>query len=195
MNDHLTAKKLLRAEIRARLENLSPAQRELGSAAACSRLQEKDAWCHAETILFYSPIANELNVSPLLEIAFEQRKTVLLPRFDPSTDKYVICQIKDPALDLTTGKFGILEPGPHSKPFQLNNLDLALVPGVGFDEHGGRLGRGRGFYDRLLAEIAGTKCGVAFDEQMVAEVPIQPHDMKMSLIVTPTRWISAAEQS
>jgi 5-formyltetrahydrofolate cyclo-ligase len=76
----------------------------------------------------------------------------------------------------------------------LNRLDLALVPGVGFDADGRRLGRGRGHYDRLLAQVAGTKCGVAFDEQMAPEIPVAPHDVILNRIVTPTRWLEVPGQ-
>jgi 5-formyltetrahydrofolate cyclo-ligase len=66
---------------------------------------------------------------------------------------------------------------------------LVLVPGVAFDLRGRRLGRGKGFYDRLLADAGGLKCGVAFDEQIVTEIPVEPHDVSVDCILTPTRWI------
>jgi 5-formyltetrahydrofolate cyclo-ligase len=72
-------------------------------------------------------------------------------------------------------------------------LDLVLVPGIGFDVSGRRLGRGQGFYDRLLAGIAGTKCGVAFDQQVVGQIPAEKHDASMNFILTPTRWLEAAK--
>ena len=73
----------------------------------------------------------------------------------------------------------------------LNRLDLALVPGLGFDARGHRLGRGKGHYDRLLAGFGGRKIGVAFDFQIMAEVPCEAHDIVLDDIVTPARWIAA----
>jgi 5-formyltetrahydrofolate cyclo-ligase len=70
----------------------------------------------------------------------------------------------------------------------LNQLDFLLVPGVAFDRSGRRLGRGKGFYDRLLAGVTGMKCGVAWDEQIVHELPAEPHDIAMDLMLTPSRW-------
>jgi 5-formyltetrahydrofolate cyclo-ligase len=70
---------------------------------------------------------------------------------------------------------------------------LVLAPGVGFDAAGGRLGRGRGFYDRLLAHISGIKCGVAFDPQLVERIPMERHDARMNCILTPTRWLEISE--
>ena len=66
---------------------------------------------------------------------------------------------------------------------------MILVPGVAFDLHGRRLGRGKGFYDQLLAGVRGTTCGVAFDVQVVRELPQEPHDARVNCILTPTRWL------
>jgi 5-formyltetrahydrofolate cyclo-ligase len=66
---------------------------------------------------------------------------------------------------------------------------LILVPGVAFDLRGYRLGRGKGFYDQLLAAVRGPTCGVGFDEQIVDAVPVEPHDVRLSCLLTPTRWI------
>ncbi|HTG44362.1 MAG TPA: 5-formyltetrahydrofolate cyclo-ligase, partial [Verrucomicrobiae bacterium] len=71
----------------------------------------------------------------------------------------------------------------------LNRLDFVLVPGVAFDSTGRRLGRGRGFYDQLLAGVTGIKCGVALDEQIVEKLPTEAHDIAMDYILTPTRWL------
>ena len=69
-------------------------------------------------------------------------------------------------------------------------LDVVLVPGVAFDLGGRRLGRGAGYYDRLLTGVRGTTCGVAFDEQISGELPVEPHDVHVNCILTPTRWLS-----
>ena len=102
---------------------------------------------------------------------------------------YVACEIKDPEKDLLVGRFGIREPETSCGEIELNRLDFTLVPGVAFDLQGRRLGRGKGFYDRMLAAVRGTTCGVAFDEQIVEEVPVEPHDTRVNCILTPTRWI------
>jgi len=65
---------------------------------------------------------------------------------------------------------------------------LIVAPGIAFDLRGRRLGRGKGFYDRLLANAAGVKCGICFDEQLLAEIPVEPHDVALDFIATPTRW-------
>jgi 5-formyltetrahydrofolate cyclo-ligase len=102
---------------------------------------------------------------------------------------YVVCEVTDPNKNIRPGQFGIREPAGGCAELPLNRLDLILVPGVAFDLHGRRLGRGKGFYDQLLAAIRGRTCGVAFDQQIVGEIPVEPHDVHLNCILTPTRWI------
>ena len=94
---------------------------------------------------------------------------------------------------MVTGQFGIREPAARCPEIPLSRLDLILVPGVAFDWHGRRLGRGKGFYDRLLAGTRGVKCGIAFDEQMVNEVPAGSLDARMNFMMTPTRGVEIAD--
>ena len=146
-------------------------------------------WHEAQSILFYAPMVGELDVWPLLEQALAAGKTAALPRWEAATKAYVACQVRDPVQDVRTGHYGIREPAPRCAGDVLNRLDLILVPGVAFDLHGRRLGRGKGFYDQLLATVRGTTCAVAFDEQIVRAVPVEPHDIILNCILTPTRWI------
>ncbi len=90
---------------------------------------------------------------------------------------------------MRTGRFGIREPVDRCTHLGLNRLDLILVPGVAFDLNGRRVGRGKGYYDRLLRLASGRKCGVGFDEQLVSEVPVEAHDILLNCILTPTRWL------
>jgi len=168
---------------------MPPEQRAAGSAQARELLMAQALWHEAESVLFYAPLPTELDVWPLVPIALAGRKKVRLPRFDAVTGRYVVCDIPDATADLRPGHFGIREPDYHRAPIIINALGLILVPGVAFDGRGGRLGRGRGYYDRLLASVGGSKCAVAFDGQIVGEVPMDEHDVRMDYILTPTRWI------
>jgi 5-formyltetrahydrofolate cyclo-ligase len=186
----LEQKSRLRSEMRTRLQALPATIREQASAQACALLQAQNAWQKARSVFFYSPLPNELNIWALMPEALKLGKTVLLPRFNPNTNAYVACRIQNIETDLLSGKFGINEPGADCPEFPLNQLDLTLVPGIAFDATGARLGRGRGYYDRLLAEAAGIKCGVAFDEQLAHSIPVEPHDIHLECILTPTRWLA-----
>ncbi len=114
---------------------------------------------------------------------------VLATNPPPHFGGYVACRITDLSKNIRVGEFGIREPVADCAQISLNLLDLILVPGVAFDLHGWRLGRGKGFYDRLLAAVRGFTCGVAFDEQIVAQIPVESHDVHVNCILTPTRWL------
>ena len=187
--DTQKAKVGLRKTIRAALKKISPLARDLAAAQLCARLKEQKFWRNAASVLLFAPLPEEADIWPLLSASLAAGKLSTLPRFDSTTNRYVACRIKNPARDIRTGKFGIREPTGLCNIVPLNRLDFVLVPGVAFDLQGRRLGRGKGFYDQLLEDVRGVTCGVAFDEQIVAEIPVEPHDVRLHCILTPTRWI------
>lgn len=188
-NDIQTSKAALRQQIRARLSGMTAEQRTADSSNARSLVERQTVWKQAQAVLFFAPLPGELDIWPLLDDALAAGKTVALPRFDAEASGYISCRIQNLAGDLQTGRYGVREAAGHCPPIELSRLDLILVPGVAFDLCGRRLGRGKGFYDQLLALVRGTTCGVAFDEQIVGEIPVEPHDVAVNCILTPTRWI------
>jgi len=182
-------KSRLRRSISSVLSKMDASRRIEASQKALGLLCAQTVWNQAQTTLLYAPISGELDVWPLVPIALREGKTVMLPRYVPQTQSYVICPITNTSIDLQIGQFGIREPASHCAVMQISLLDFILVPGLAFDLHGRRLGRGRGFYDQLLKDMRGMTCGVAFDEQIVEAVPVQPHDILVKSILTPTRWV------
>jgi 5-formyltetrahydrofolate cyclo-ligase len=154
------------------------------------RAELKTIWQAAKSVLLYAPLTDEPDLWKLLADALAAGKAVSLPRFDAEQKGYMACLIKDIGRDLHEGQFGIREPRDSCCKISLNRLDLILVPGLAFDRIGHRLGRGRGYYDRLLAESHVPTCGVAFDQQIVEQIPAEPHDVRLTCILTPTRWQS-----
>jgi 5-formyltetrahydrofolate cyclo-ligase len=175
--------------VRHRLKALTSDQRTSASLHARKLLEQQSVWQNAKSIFFYAPLPEELDVWPLIHDSIAAGKLVCLPRFDAATHRYVACEVLDVAGEIVSGKFGVREPAQDCVAVPLNRLDLILVPGVAFDTRGHRLGRGKGFYDQLLANAGGIRCGVAFDEQILTEIPIEPHDVLVNCILTPTRWI------
>ncbi len=189
MSDDLkNLKTELRREIRARLKAMTPEERAAGSEAIRAQLQAEPRWRSARGVMAYVPTAFEPDVWPLIQECLAAGRQVALLRYVPDGDLYVPCHVRNLERDLQVGQYGIPEPGPHCPIFDLMRLDLALVPGIGFSLNGGRLGRGKGYYDRLLAEVPALKCGVAFDRQIVDEFPLEPHDIRLNCILTPSRW-------
>jgi 5-formyltetrahydrofolate cyclo-ligase len=185
-------KDALRKIICAELKNISPKARNTASAQLRIRLVEQSFWKNAASVLFFAPLPDEIDLWPLLEKSTYE-KNVALPSFDDTNQFYKLRQVKDVHREIVSGQFGIREPNANCVQIPFDNLDLILVPGVAFDLRGNRLGRGRGFYDRLLRETRGLKCGVAFDEQVVGEVPVEAHDLLMDFILTPTRCVETGK--
>ena len=180
----------LRKEIRAALEKISPAVRAVESIGLCERL--KTQMPSARTILFFAPLPDELDVWPLLEQFLAAGKICALPFFDSVTQTYSARRVQNLAADISIGKFGVREPASSCAEIPLEKFDLILAPGVAFDWNGNRLGRGRGFYDRLLTKTGGLKCGVGYDFQLIGKIPVEPHDARVNFVVTPGRCLKAA---
>lgn len=177
----------LRLQVRESLRAITVAARAELSRKLWALLSLQPVWSRAASVLCFAPLADEPDVARVIDSALRANKCVALPRFDSAAGHYSAAQILGRS-QLVPGQFGALEPAAGCPAIPVNQLDLVLVPAIAFDLAGRRLGRGKGFYDRLLAEVCGHKCGVAFDEQIVAEVPEEPHDVRVDSILTPSRW-------
>lgn len=182
----IEAKAELRKHMRARLGQVSLAVRMVESLDLCQRLEPQLQSAH--TILFFAPLPDELDVWPLLEKLLK-KKTCALPAFDDGAQYYSARRVTNLETNIFTGKFGVSEPLMELEEIPLNRFDLVLVPGLAFDARGNRLGRGKGFYDRILAEASGIKCGVAYDFQLQENIPTEAHDAKVNYIFTPSRGV------
>jgi 5-formyltetrahydrofolate cyclo-ligase len=185
--DKLRLKSGLRQQIREQLAKISLAVRTVESMDLCARLEPQLRSAHS--ILFYAPLADELDVWPLLEKRLKSPTVCALPAFDAATQNYSARRVNNLETDIVTGKFGVSEPLMELEEIPLNQFDLVLVPGVAFDASGNRLGRGKGFYDRILAQASGIKCGVGYDFQLLEAIPTEAHDAKVDFIFTPSRGV------
>ena len=165
---------------------MTAVERANASEKIRQHLEQQTLWKSARAILFYAPLAEEPDIWALFEDSLAAGKRVFLPRFHEETGHYRAVEIKNAAEDLMVGRFGIREPKAECAEISLKQLDLILVPGLGFTLDGRRLGRGKGYYDRLLAEASSVICGVAFDEQIADALPLEAHDKKVDCLVTPT---------
>lgn len=177
----------LRQHIRARLEKISPAVRAVESIDLNDRLKPQIA--SARTILFFAPMPDELDIWPLLELSLALGINCALPFFDAGKKNYSARLLKSLDNDIVIGKFEVREPAATCEQIALNQFDLVLVPGMAFDLNGNRLGRGQGFYDRILSAASGIKCGVTYDFQLLETIPAEPHDAKVNFIFTPSRCV------
>ncbi len=173
--------------MRVSLRTLTKEQRAESSRSLCEIARAQHQFQQARAILFFAALPDEPDLTALLHAAWSAQQLTALPRYDSATGQYTAAVVSG-AADLSPGRFGVLEPASNCPSVSLNQLDLVFVPGVAFSRAGARLGRGKGFYDRLLAEVRGHKCGVAYEVQVIATVPEEPHDIRVDSILTPARW-------
>jgi 5-formyltetrahydrofolate cyclo-ligase len=139
--------------------------------------------------MVYLQILRELETLDIVNAVLASGKTLLSPVVLPGDKMMHAGRLQGPNdPDLVTSDYGIREP-IHSPPWPIDKIDFLVVPGMAFDEHGNRLGRGGGYYDRFLAQpgLRAFKCGLAFEEQLIPSVPMHKHDVPVDAIVTDAR--------
>ena len=174
-------KKLLRQTIRAEKKAVPFQEKLFRSRQIMQKVEKNDKFCSAGVVLLYWSMDDEVQTHDFVEKWYRE-KTVLLPCVDG--DDLRLRQYTGPGCMHSGEQFGIGEPA--GKEFvDLDSVEVIVVPGVAFDREGHRMGRGRGFYDRLLKATANAyKIGVAFDFQIVNHVPTEPHDVMMDAVVS-----------
>ncbi len=140
-------------------------------------------------LLYASVFAEEIDTRPLIVSALERRQRVLCPRVDRVLKALRLFEIRDPARDLQPGMLSIPEPAEHCPERSPSEADWALIPGLGFDLQGFRLGRGAGHYDRLLPQLRADcpRWALALDPQWVEDLPVEPHDQPLDGVGSPSR--------
>ena len=183
----------LRRELRRARKALPPEWREAASRSITDNVLAWNQLVSMEVVHSYLSWRSEVATAVLIKHLLGLGKKVAAPRVDIFHHTLEHFYIQDFS-NVLPGAFGIPEPNPSvCRPAQIENLQLILVPGVGFDRRGNRLGSGHGYYDRFLAQIRAVRVGLAFSMQMIDHVPAGPHDQKMDLVVTEDEMIACEE--
>jgi 5-formyltetrahydrofolate cyclo-ligase len=183
-------KKQIRAHLRALRRNLSQAEVEEKSRLIFARLLGFGPFLQAATIVLYNADENEVQTEAIWQEALRQNKAVYYPRITPDKANLEFVR-RLPSDRLVPGMFGILIPPGNDLLARVSETDVVLTPGVGFDSHGHRLGRGRGYYDRAFRGIlAGAlRVALAYEHQVVSAIPTTANDELVQYVVTETRLI------
>ncbi len=184
-------KSLRRSVIEAR-DKLSQTEIKEKSQAIAEKFYQLESFRKAETIMFFLSFGSEVDTWPLIEKSFKSCKTVVVPRPEKYEKKLIPSQLIDWEEDLTPGVYGILEPLPEkTRPVDPQKIDLLVVPGVAFDIEGNRLGYGGGYYDRFFERLRldVPLAAIAFEVQIVDEIPVAHWDRKVDLLITEDRVI------
>lgn len=145
------------------------------------------AYKSAGTVMLFASFRSEVNTMGIIENALTSGKRVVIPKVIRGENRLQLVEIKD-ASELRPGYMGIPEPASDNA-VQASELDLIAVPGAAFDEQGGRIGYGGGYYDRLLALTSAMTVALAYEAQMMDSVPREEHDVPIKAIITERRYI------
>jgi len=154
------------------------------------RLYEINEFKQASNILLYISYNNEVYTHDMIKERMSNKKNMIVPISDRENRCLILSKL-DNWDNLETGSYGILEPRKDKiKEYSIDKVDLVIVPGVGFDESGHRIGHGKGYYDDLLRNSTkASHIGLAFESQLVKKIPTEAHDLPVHKIVTEKRVI------
>ena len=183
----------LRKEVLAKRDGLTDYERRTKSERIIQQLLYLDKLISCTSILLYVNFRSEVHTAHLLDELIRMKKTVSVPKTYSREQRLAPIVITDPGRQLAPGYCNIPEPISEiitTNQFPADDLDLVIVPGSVFDERGGRLGYGGGYYDRLLSAIPhAIRIGLAFDLQIIRRIPLQPHDELLDMVITESRII------
>lgn len=157
-----------------------------------ARLFEFANFLEAKIVLLYLNGKLEVTSRNIIKRSHDLNKIVVLPVVDTGPSALTLLKVDSIETDLMKTAGDVMSPNPdRCKRVPIERIDIALIPGVAFDEKGGRLGMGDGFYDRLIPKLPVTtrKVALAFDDQVLPQVPVESHDKQVDIIITEKRII------
>ncbi|MDE5413948.1 5-formyltetrahydrofolate cyclo-ligase [Alkalihalobacterium chitinilyticum] len=177
-------KKNLRTVVKKKLKEMSAVEHKNKSEKIKEHLNLTTLWKEANTIAITISRGTEVDTYKIIENAWREGKKIVVPKTYPEKNEMVFFQINS-FNELESTYFQLKEPKETvCLPKSCEDIDLILVPGVAFDRKGNRLGFGGGYYDRYLAHYKGKTCALAFEEQLVSEIPVESFDVPVQMIVT-----------
>ena len=180
-------KATIRKEILQKRESQSPETSAAQSLSIARALLNHKEFLEADKILIYLSKDGEVSTDYLLGRAFELGKRVSVPVVDTENGELRISELPGPETSFRLGAFGIREPEEEDLSFvPPDQIDLVITPGLAFDRRGGRIGYGKGYYDRLLSRLDSQvpRIALAFDFQVLDTVPQDENDIRVDVIIT-----------
>jgi 5-formyltetrahydrofolate cyclo-ligase len=186
------AKIQIREDISQIISTLSESQIAEKTRAIEARLFEFANFLESKIALLYVGGDCEVQTEKIIKRSYTYNKIVVLPAFDSENFNMNLMKVDHFAKEMIPGPRKVLEPdAKRCKTVPIDRIDIAIIPGLAFDEKGGRIGSGRGYYDRLIPKLAITtrKVALTFEEQIVPQVPMESHDKHVDIIITDKRII------
>jgi 5-formyltetrahydrofolate cyclo-ligase len=177
----------------ARKNRIAQKNKEEVSRQICAKFTTLPSYAAAKTVMWYVDAGSEVRTRHVLPTTLGHGKKIIVPWCVVETNQLELFWLEDMS-ELVEGAYKILEPKTElrdlpAKKVTPGELDLVMVPGTAFDPRGGRMGQGKGYYDRLLSNARpdAPLVGMAFDCQIFDEIPVASHDVFMDLVLTETR--------
>jgi len=185
-------KRVIRNNIDKIINSLSEKEQNDKTQKIEDRLFEFANFQEAAIVLLYINSINEVRTNNIIKRCFDYDKTLVLPAFETSKYEIKLLRVDNLESDLKTGPRKIREPiESKCKIVPIENVDIAIIPSIALDEKGGRIGTGEGYYDRLIPRLSVTtrKVALAFESQIIPQVPTESHDKHVDIIITEKRII------
>ena len=192
MEEIQIAKSQIREEIAQKFATLSAKEIAEKTKAIENRLFDFANFLESKITLLYVNNEHEVLTGDILKRAYVYNKIVVLPAYNTENFEMELKKVDSLEKDLSPGPRDILQPDEsRCKVVPIDKIDIAIIPAVALDEKGGRIGSGKGYYDRLIPRLAITtrKVALAFEAQIIPQVPIESHDKHVDIIITENRVI------
>jgi len=192
MDDIKNSKKSVLAEISQKLAKFTKDEMADKQAQIEQNLLEFANFREAQLSLLYIERSSEIPTEKIIRDSLDMKKGIVLPSFSDARNAINLLRIHNYDIDLIKGDDGILQPNPETcKKVNLDQIDIAVIPGLAFDEKGGRLGFGESFYNRLIAKLPETtrKISIAFEEQVADHIQMESRKYNLDIIITDKRII------
>lgn len=174
----MNIKEQIRQNIRTLKRQQSKASREEASKKICTLLENSVIFKKSSNILLYHSLPDEVETGSFIN-KWHTKKSIFLPRVNGSSLE-ILAYDKS---KMSEGAYGIAEP-EGDKLQDISNIDLIIVPAVALDKQGNRIGRGKGYYDKLLSHSNAYKIGIIYGYQLVPAIIPEQHDVPMDMIIT-----------
>jgi 5-formyltetrahydrofolate cyclo-ligase len=175
----------MRQTLRSRLIELGQSQRRIESKLACQNLIATDEYKKASVIMIFLSLPHEVDTTPIILDAWQQGKTVAVPKISWQQRHMIAVEITSLDTGFSEDRRGLKNP-TTGVPMPVEEIDLVITPGIGFDAKGNRLGRAGGYYDRFFKSkgLHAARLGFGFSQQIVDSVPVEDHDEPVDFLVT-----------
>ncbi|NDY71700.1 5-formyltetrahydrofolate cyclo-ligase [Desulfobacter hydrogenophilus] len=192
MDEAKSGKNSVLSQVAERMNALSPEQIEEKYNIIENKLFEFANFLESHQVFLYPPGSKEIPTENIIRKAMEIEKSIILPVFTDVKNTFLLYKISHFDKDLVSNAHDMLEPNPERcKKIALDDVDIAIIPGLAFDDKGGRMGFGNNYYSKLITKLPETcrKVALAYEEQIVDQIQMESRKYTVDIIITDTRVI------